>query len=658
MDELAYNGNGSTTTFVPPSGTQAIDGSLIGVKWSGAISYSDPDSPNDYQVTYQSDQDGDGFSAQNEGFSRLNASQQQAMHFALDADDHAASAGFAVEGFTNLNIAYAGAGSGASTIRIANSSDPATSYAFYPSVSQTGGDVWIGTSARSAMPGTYSWHTMLHEIGHSLGLAHGHDGGIYGALPADVNSNEFSVMTYASHIGHFPLGTVRYELLGAPQTFMMLDIASLQHMYGADYTTHSGDTEYTWDATTGESFIDGQSAIKPAGNRIFSTIWDGGANDTYNLVNYTGGVTVDLNPGGHSVFSTDQLARLGGGPNGGKARGNVFNALEYQGDARSLIENAIGGRGNDDLIGNRVDNALLGHFGDDFLTGMGGSDTLIGGDGNDWLEGDALFSHMLPVGHVAGNDTIAAGTGDDIVISGGGDDLVRGEADNDTIIGEDGNDTLYGDGGYDAIDGGEGNDVLVGGTEADVLFGGAGSDTLQGEDGADIMMGERGEVNTLGSFDILFGGAGNDQMHGGGANDWLFGEADNDVMDGGDGSDYLLGGAGVEIMLGSGASEFRSANEGSDTFAYTRLEEGGDLIWGFDTRAGEQDRIDLRSLFDYLGYTGTNPISDGVLGVFHANSTDAWVGVDADGGANSWTVIATLHGTLPATLNQDFFLFQ
>ena len=53
------------------------------------------------------------------------------------------------------------------------------------------------------------------------------------------------------------------------------------------------------------------------------------------------------------VFSAAQLAYLGGGPNGGYARANVFNALQYNGDTRSLIESAYGGAGNDDIVGKR-----------------------------------------------------------------------------------------------------------------------------------------------------------------------------------------------------------------------------------------------------------------------------------------------------------------
>ncbi len=49
----------------------------------------------------------------------------------------------------------------------------------------------------------------------------------------------------------------------------------------------------------------------------------------------------------------------------------------------TLIENAIGGDGNDRIEGNGAANTLYGMRGDDALYGMGGNDTLVGGDGLD-----------------------------------------------------------------------------------------------------------------------------------------------------------------------------------------------------------------------------------------------------------------------------------
>ena len=92
-----------------------------------------------------------------------------------------------------------------------------------------------------------------------------------------------------------------------------------------------------------------------------------------------------------SIFSRAQLADLGGGPNGGDARGNIFNALQYKHDARSLIENAEGGSGNDTLYGNAAANTLRGGAGNDKLCGLAGKDTLVGGKGADVF----IFNYRL-----------------------------------------------------------------------------------------------------------------------------------------------------------------------------------------------------------------------------------------------------------------------
>ena len=120
--------------------------------------------------------------------------------------------------------------------------------------------------------------------------------------------------------------------------------------------------------------------LTPGGNRVFLTIWDGGGIDTYDFSAYSTSVTIDLGPGDYSIGSQAQLAYLGGG---NYAHGNVYNAYLFQGDARSYIENAIGGSGNDFIYGNDISNVLTGNGGNDTLDGRLGIDTLIGGLGDD-----------------------------------------------------------------------------------------------------------------------------------------------------------------------------------------------------------------------------------------------------------------------------------
>jgi serralysin len=358
-----------------------VDGLLQGWIWGGgSVSFSDPDAAADYGAGYVTDYDRDGRSAQLDGFARLAGSQIAAVKSALEGRS-AASSGFAVEGFTNLAVRYAGAGSGAGDIRVANAADAPTAYAYAPGPG-LGGDLWLGGSGRTPVAGNYDALTVLHELGHTLGLKHPHESGGLGHVPAGWDSPEFTVMTYRPWAGG-PLGGYHFEAWGAPQSYMMLDIAALQQAYGADFTTNAGNTVYRWTPGSGDTLVNGQVGIDAGGNRIFATVWDGGGRDTYDLSAYATGVRIDLRPGGSSVFSEAQLAFLGGGPNGGDARGNVFNALQYHGDARSLIEDATGGSGRDTLLGNQAANCLRGGAGNDRLHGFAGADTLIGGRGAD-----------------------------------------------------------------------------------------------------------------------------------------------------------------------------------------------------------------------------------------------------------------------------------
>ena len=344
---------------------------------------------------------GPGYYDQNalNGFAVATAAQQTSARAAFTA----------ISQFTNLNFteisasAITGAYSPATDITIARSSHPATAYAYYPYSDPVGGDVWMGTSGgnSNSVKGNYAWHTMWHELGHALGLKHGHEtGGVSNqALTSNRDSMEFSVMTYRSYVNH-NLTTYPYytnESWGYAQSFMMYDIAALQAMYGADFTTNSGSTVYTFSPTTGEMFINGVGQGAPGANRIFLTIWDGGGNDTYDFSNYTTNLSIDLTPGGWSTLSSSQLANLG---NGNYARGNVYNALQYNGDVRSLIENAIGGSGNDTIIGNAANNRL---------TGNAGNDTLVGGDGFDFAVYSGLSSSVTYGHNASGQIVVNAG---------------------------------------------------------------------------------------------------------------------------------------------------------------------------------------------------------------------------------------------------------
>lgn len=363
----------STLTVSSPSSTY-VSALVDGVKWAtNSLTYSFPSSSTYYGQSY-----GEGEPLNR--FAAFTSTQQTSVRAALKMYSSVSNLTFTEVAETSTQQA---------DLRFAQSNEPGTAWAYFPTASDIGGDVWVNNTSKAyAAPakGNYAYLTMVHEIGHALGLEHAHEGST--VMPLNRDSMEYTVMSYRSYTGASITSGYTNETWGYAQSLMMYDIAAIQYLYGANYSTNSGTTKYTWSPTTGELFINGVGQGAPGANRIFQTVWDGGGRDTYDLSKYTTGVKVDLRPGAWTTTSSTQLAKLNW--TGTKlATGNVANALLYNGDLRSLIEDALGGSGNDTLIGNVGANKLQGGAGNDVLYGREGSDALIGGTGGDKLLGQS-----------------------------------------------------------------------------------------------------------------------------------------------------------------------------------------------------------------------------------------------------------------------------
>ncbi|RDI58525.1 DUF4214 domain-containing protein [Microvirga subterranea] len=344
------------------SGSPDIDGTIFGSRWAiDQLTFSFPTSGALYGDNYA-----DG---RNQTFVPFNAQQQDAVRYALSL----------VDSYTNLSFVETTETPGDhAVLRFAQTKSRTVESAQGdpPSDLPQAGDVWFGQTNQpfylTPAKGNWGHATIMHEIGHALGLKHGHQDlngvdmseefglAVYRPgtppVPLQHDGQAWSLMTYRSD----PLDLkINYEAdrFNQPQTYMQNDIAALQFLYGADYTTNSGNTVYSWSKTTGEMFLNGVGQGRPTGKVIFQTIWDGGGIDTYDVRNFSEDVRIDLRPGGFSTFSEKQLANnrpLTDGPSW--APGNIGNALLYQGNEQSLIENALTGRGDDVIVLNSASN--------------------------------------------------------------------------------------------------------------------------------------------------------------------------------------------------------------------------------------------------------------------------------------------------------------
>jgi len=414
------------------------------------------------------------------------------------------------------------------------------------SIAGLAGDVWISASQASNFQldeGLYGMNTLVHEIGHSLGLSHP---GRYNFGPGFAvtytngaeyaqDARNYSIMSYWNprDMGSTATGVVTRDFdwslmaIAYGSTPMVHDILAAQKMYGVDTTTRTGDTVYGFNSTAGRDHYDFTKTAWPT-----MTIWDAGGNDTLDASGFNVNQNIDLTPGMLSsiggVTYAEALVNLtfaqvnanraaAGYPPVSQATYNAnMAALAAQPDFRgrltdnvgiaygAIIENAKGGGGNDTIFGNDAANALYGNAGNDIIGAGAGNDTLDGGAGNDTMRG-GIGNDLFIVGEVGDVVTELVGEGTDTVRS--SIDYALGANLENLVLtgaavsgtGNVLNNVITGNGLSNRLDGGAGDDRLVGGDGVDYLTGGAGNDVFVGEINATKINSKNGLV----SLDVI-----------------------------------------------------------------------------------------------------------------------------------------------------------
>ena len=503
-----------------------------------------------------------------------------------------------ISSIVDLNFVEATDASHAGTITIAINQKPndPTSYGYtYFVDGNAGSSIFYDVDYRAM---TFSQGSMLlHEMGHALGLVHPFFDGSnpYAThLASAEDTLAWSVMSYK--------GGGRVNMAYSP-----LDIATLQSLYGPSLTSQAGNDTYVLNAAT------------------TNIIWDGRGTDSLNGSALTANLNISLLEGSWGFIGAQRPTLI-------SSAGNVTINIG------TVIENAEGGSGNDNIVGNEVANILTGNAGNDTLDGYDGNDTLSGNAGNDTLIGDV------------GNDILNGGIGADIMKGGDGSDTytvdnvgdkvsetnaVASTGGTDTVnssisytltanvenlsltgtaalngIGNVLNNTLTGNAAANTLSSGAGNDTLNGGLGSDTLVGGLGNDLYIVDNSGDVVTENASSgadtVNSSITYTLTanvenLGLTGTTALNGTGnvLNNTLIGNAAANTLNGGAGNDIILGGAGNDILTGGNGTDKLTGGAGSDTFDFNALLESikgttRDSITDFTH--SQADKIDLAGI--------------------------------------------------------------
>lgn len=350
-----------TNYYITKSGTSYIDAVLGNAKWQAPLGQSATLTYSINSPASQSVYNGEASEASS--MAAFRSYEAAAIPLALLEWSKVANISFQKKGEleqADIRIAKSAEVDGTGSAAWAYTPDNGSSVAGQPTLTPNAaaGDIWLSTEDElRADKGDYYFQTLLHEMGHAIGLKHSFEGD---DVLGSQDNYQYSVMSYTDHPSaafiRGPEANSLYPL--AASTPMLYDIAAIQYLYGSNNSYNNGDTTYRYDDSA-----------------VLMTLWDGGGNDRLDFSALSDGVSINLAEGSYSSFGQAL-------DSSGKSMSLTNNfAIAFNAE----IENVTGSRHADELIGNDLNNRF---------SGGGGGDTIDGISGNDVVDIDANFNEL------------------------------------------------------------------------------------------------------------------------------------------------------------------------------------------------------------------------------------------------------------------------